>query len=53
MDSESEEPPDLTCGIPLDSIADGSMLEGRVGADPVLLARRGDQVFAIGARCTH
>ncbi len=29
------------------------MLLGHVGADAVLLARRGDDVFAIGAICTH
>ena len=29
------------------------MLAGHVGGEPVLLARRGDEVFAIGAACTH
>jgi apoptosis-inducing factor 3 len=29
------------------------MLVGHVGEDAVLLARRGDQVFAIGAHCSH
>ena len=45
--------PDLTAGVPVGSIADGSMQVGRVGDDAVLLARRGNEFFAIGATCTH
>jgi len=45
--------PDLTRGISLDDLPDGRMLVGHVGEDAVLLARRGDQVFAIGAHCSH
>ena len=45
--------PDLAHGVPADAIGDGKMLAGRVGSDPVLLARRGDEYFAIGAECTH
>src|SRR3546814_11277209 len=44
---------DLACGIALDHLPDGSMIVGRVGNEAVLLARRGDEVFAIGATCTH
>ena len=33
--------PDLTLGVATDTIADGKMLLGHVGEDPVLLARRG------------
>ncbi len=29
------------------------MLLGHIGEDAVLLARRGDDVFAVGAVCTH
>src|SRR5216683_1027710 len=29
------------------------MLLGHIEKDPVLLARRGDEFFAIGASCTH
>jgi NADPH-dependent 2,4-dienoyl-CoA reductase/sulfur reductase-like enzyme/nitrite reductase/ring-hydroxylating ferredoxin subunit len=45
--------PDLRKGIPLSEIADGEMLLGHAGGEPVLLARRGDEVFAVGAMCTH
>ena len=45
--------PDLTLGLATDTLADGKMLLGHVGDDAVLLARRGDEFFAIGATCTH
>src|SRR6478609_6931961 len=45
--------PDLTQGVAIDTLADGAMLAGHVGNDAVLLARRGDEFFAIGATCTH
>src|SRR6267142_887782 len=45
--------PDLTQGIALNDIPDGGMLGGHVGDEAVLLARRGDEFFAIGATCTH
>jgi apoptosis-inducing factor 3 len=45
--------PDLTLGIELSTLPDGTMLLGHARGEPVLLARRGDDVFAIGAVCTH
>jgi NADPH-dependent 2,4-dienoyl-CoA reductase/sulfur reductase-like enzyme/nitrite reductase/ring-hydroxylating ferredoxin subunit len=45
--------PDLTQGIALSEIADGGMLAGHVGEDEVLLVRQGQEVFALGAHCTH
>ena len=45
--------PDLTQGVDLATIPDGTMLLGHARGEPVLLARRGDEVFAIGAICTH
>ena len=45
--------PDLTLGVPLSDIADGGMLVGHVGDDEVLLARRGGEVFAVSAHCSH
>jgi apoptosis-inducing factor 3 len=44
---------DLTAGVQFDSLRDGGTLAGRVGEDDVVLVRRGDRVFAIGAHCTH
>ena len=45
--------PDLTSGIPVDSIPDGGLLGGHAEGQPVILSRQGDEVFAIGGQCTH
>jgi NADPH-dependent 2,4-dienoyl-CoA reductase/sulfur reductase-like enzyme/nitrite reductase/ring-hydroxylating ferredoxin subunit len=45
--------PDLAAGVPLAQIGDGAMLLGHAQGEPVLLARRGGEVFAIGAACSH
>jgi len=45
--------PDLVQGISVDALADGQMLLGHIDQEAVLLVRRGNQVFAIGAICTH
>lgn len=45
--------PDLTLGVELSTIPDGTMLLGHAEGEPALLARRGKEVFAIGAICTH
>jgi nitrite reductase/ring-hydroxylating ferredoxin subunit len=45
--------PDLSEGVPLESIPEDGMLVGHVGSEPVLLSRSGSQVFAIGGKCTH
>ena len=45
--------PDLSSGIPLGDLADGAMLLGHAEGEAVLLARQGDEIFAIGATCTH
>lgn len=47
------EGPDLTQGVASDALADGQMLSGHVGEEGVLLARRGNEFFAVGAACTH
>jgi NADPH-dependent 2,4-dienoyl-CoA reductase/sulfur reductase-like enzyme/nitrite reductase/ring-hydroxylating ferredoxin subunit len=52
-ESSQDKGPDLTQGVATETLADGSMLAGYVGEDAVLLARRGDAFFAIGAACTH
>ena len=46
-------PVDLTAGVPLDALGADGLLAGRVGKKDVLLARGGDRVFAVGAKCTH
>jgi len=55
MSAEQSSPtgPDLAQGVSIDSLADGQMLLGHVGQESVLLTRRGDEIFAIGATCTH
>ncbi len=45
--------PDLTKGVLLTDLADGGMFVGHVGASDILLARRGAEVFAVDAHCTH
>jgi apoptosis-inducing factor 3 len=45
--------PDLSQGISLDQLADGKMLVGHVGGEDVLLVRRGQDIFAVGAHCAH
>lgn len=45
--------PDFTKGVPERDLEDGAMLAGRVGDEAVLLARRGDTFYAVGAACTH
>jgi nitrite reductase/ring-hydroxylating ferredoxin subunit len=45
--------PDLAKGISIKDVPDGHMLLGHVDKDPVLLARRGDEIFAIDATCSH
>ena len=45
--------PDLGAGVATDSLIDGGMVAGHVGDEAVLLARRGDEFFAIGATCSH
>jgi apoptosis-inducing factor 3 len=45
--------PDLRQGVAIDAIADGGMVGGHVGDEAVLIARRGDEFFAITATCSH
>lgn len=45
--------PDLAGGVRCANLADGAMLLGHAHGEAVLLARRGDEIFAIAANCTH
>ncbi|HYG61632.1 MAG TPA: FAD-dependent oxidoreductase [Thermoanaerobaculia bacterium] len=47
------EGPDLAQGIPLWVLADGGQILGHTGGEAVLVVRRGEEIFAIGASCTH
>src|ERR1043166_1717882 len=44
---------DLKSGIAIDEFADGGMMTGEVDGENVVLVRRGGEVFAVGAECTH
>jgi NADPH-dependent 2,4-dienoyl-CoA reductase/sulfur reductase-like enzyme/nitrite reductase/ring-hydroxylating ferredoxin subunit len=50
---KSESAPDLTRGIALTEFPESGMLAGTVGEDEVLVVKRGEECFAIGAHCTH
>ena len=45
--------PDLTAGIPADTVPDGGLVLGHVGDAGVIVVRHGSEVFAVGAACTH
>lgn len=51
--AETRNGPDLTGGIPANSLVEGVPLLGHVQGEPVILVRRGAEVFAIGATCSH
>jgi nitrite reductase/ring-hydroxylating ferredoxin subunit len=52
-EDEGAPKPDLAQGIDAASVADGGMLLGRVGDEDVVVARVGNDWFAVGAKCTH
>jgi NADPH-dependent 2,4-dienoyl-CoA reductase/sulfur reductase-like enzyme/nitrite reductase/ring-hydroxylating ferredoxin subunit len=45
--------PDLALGVEPEAVPDGGMLVGHAHGEAVVLARRGADVFAVGAKCTH
>jgi NADPH-dependent 2,4-dienoyl-CoA reductase/sulfur reductase-like enzyme/nitrite reductase/ring-hydroxylating ferredoxin subunit len=51
--SSELEGPDFEKGCEIEKVADGEMLLGHAFGEQVLVARRGDELFAIGATCTH
>jgi nitrite reductase/ring-hydroxylating ferredoxin subunit len=55
MSAEQSKPkgPNLAEGVVLADIPEGGMVAGHVGDDAVLLARRGNEIFAIGSTCSH
>lgn len=44
---------DFKNGIPISELPDGKMLPGQVEGEEVLLVRKDDKFFAVGAHCTH
>lgn len=49
----SEQTLDFSQGVALDQLPDAAIVAGHIGDDELLLIRRGDAVFAVGAHCTH
>src|SRR3954449_11240517 len=45
--------PDLAQGVSLTDLPEGGQLLGHSGGEAVLVVRRGEEIFAIGATCTH
>ena len=45
--------PDLGAGVGADTLRSGDKLLGHAHGEPVLLARVGEEFFAVGAACTH
>src|SRR5690349_19191961 len=48
-----EEGPDLEAGIPLVELPEDQPFLASAAGEPVVLVRRGSEVRAIGATCTH
>src|SRR6266536_2528676 len=51
--SSDWEDPDFEKGCDIDNVTDGGMLLGHAFGEPILVARNGQEIFAIGATCTH
>lgn len=45
--------PDLAAGVPFSKLKEGEPLLGHAGGEELILVRRGDEVHAVGAHCTH
>src|SRR5512133_4001637 len=51
--SSELEGPDFEKGYETENVPDGEMLLGHAFGEPVLVARHGEELFSIGATCTH
>ncbi len=51
--SNELEGPDFEKGCEIQKVFEGEMLLGHAFGEPVLVAKRGEELFAIGATCTH
>src|SRR5262249_14584822 len=52
-DANGTSKPDFTAGFRFQDLQDGVPVVGRAGEDDVILVRRGAEVLAVGAHCTH
>src|ERR1700741_3540924 len=53
MTEPNNEARDFSAGVALDELPDGALLQGKLGEVDVLLVRRGEEIFAVGANCPH
>jgi NADPH-dependent 2,4-dienoyl-CoA reductase/sulfur reductase-like enzyme/nitrite reductase/ring-hydroxylating ferredoxin subunit len=54
MEEERDATPrDLTAGIPATDLPEGSIVDGTVNDERVVVARSGGTAFAVGGACTH
>src|SRR5215467_3747585 len=53
VQTDSDKGSDLARGVSISTFPASGLLRGHVGEDSVLLARSGEDFFAIGATCTH
>jgi NADPH-dependent 2,4-dienoyl-CoA reductase/sulfur reductase-like enzyme/nitrite reductase/ring-hydroxylating ferredoxin subunit len=53
--TQAEQPskPDFGDGFPTRDLPDGGIVLGQVAGEDVILVRRGEDVFAVGASCSH
>src|SRR5262245_7019271 len=49
----TDEGPDFTAGVPIDQLGHTDILSGKVGEEEAILVRRGEEFFAVGAKCSH
>lgn len=45
--------PDLAAGVSMAAFGKGTLFQGHVGGEPVVLARVGDEILAVGGVCSH
>lgn len=45
--------PDLKNGFPISDFGERNMISGQIEGEEIVLGRRGDEFFAVGAHCTH
>jgi NADPH-dependent 2,4-dienoyl-CoA reductase/sulfur reductase-like enzyme/nitrite reductase/ring-hydroxylating ferredoxin subunit len=50
---DNSEGPDFGSGVEVRSVLDGAMLQGTFGGEDVIVARRRNEFFAVGANCSH